>query len=72
MDLILALLPSHPVMKADDLVDAAIASPDLGEQLTIPSLPDTDDWEAYQAARQNLIPKLSLRSPAVRYGVMAT
>ncbi len=65
-------LPSHVVMKADDLVDAAIASPDLGEQLTIPSLPDTDDWEAYQAARQNLIPKLSLRSPAVRYGVMAT
>ncbi len=50
MDLILALLPSHPVMKADDLVGAAIAGPDLGEQLTIPSLLDTDDWEAYQAA----------------------
>jgi hypothetical protein len=35
---------------------------------TFPSLPDIADWEAYEAARQNMIPKLSLSSPAVRYG----
>lgn len=64
-------LPSQIVMKADDLVDAAIAGFDIGELVTIPSLPDIADWEAYEAARQNTIPKLSLSSPAVRYGVTA-
>lgn len=64
-------VPSHIIMKADDMVDAAIAGLDLGELVTIPSLPDITDWEAYEAARQNMIPKLSLRSPAVRYSVTA-
>jgi len=64
-------LPSEVVMKADDLVDAAIAGFDQGELVTIPSLPDIADWEAYEAARQNLIPKLSRSSPAARYGVTA-
>lgn len=64
-------VPSHIIMKADDMVDAAIAGLDLGELVTIPSLPDLADWEAYEAARQNMIPKLSLRSPAVRYSVTA-
>jgi short-subunit dehydrogenase len=65
-------VPSHLIMRADDMVDAAIAGLDLGELVTIPSLPDITDWEAYEAARQNMIPKLSLRSPAVRYSVTAT
>jgi short-subunit dehydrogenase len=30
-------------------------------------VPDVADWETYEAARQNLIPKLSLSSPAGRY-----
>ena len=42
---------------------------DQGELITIPALPDMADWEAYETARQNLIPKLSLRTPARRYGV---
>jgi short-subunit dehydrogenase len=63
-------LPSEVVMKADDMVDAAIAGFDHDELVTIPSLPDIGDWEAYEAARQNLIPKLSLSSPAARYGVV--
>ena len=33
----------------------------------LPSLPDVADWEAYEAARQHLMPNLSLRSPAPRY-----
>jgi len=62
-------VPSQIVMGADDLVDAAIAGLDQGELVTIPSLPDLADWQAYEAARQKLLPKLSLSSPAARYGV---
>ena len=60
-------LPAEVVMNADDMVEAAIAGFELGETITIPSLPDVADWETYEAARQNLIPKLSLSSPAGRY-----
>jgi hypothetical protein len=60
-------LPREVVMSADDMVDAAIAGFEQGEMITIPSLQDVADWEAYEAARQNLIPKLSLSSPATRY-----
>jgi uncharacterized protein len=60
-------LPAGVVMNADDMVEAAIAGFELGEIITIPSLPDVADWETYEAARQNLIPKLSLSSPAGRY-----
>ena len=63
----LAGLPAEVVMDADEMVEAAIAGFELGETITIPSLPDVADWEAYEAARQNLIPKLSLSSPAGRY-----
>jgi len=62
-------VPGELVMKADEMVDAAIAGFDQGELVTIPSLPDITDWEAYEAARQNLIPKLFLSSPAARYDV---
>jgi short-subunit dehydrogenase len=60
-------LPSEIVMQADDMVDAALAGLDLGEHVTIPSLPDAADWDAYEAARQTLIPNLSLNVPAARY-----
>jgi len=61
--------PREFVMTADDAVDAALAGLDMGELVTIPSLPDVAEWEAYEAARQNMLPRLSLSSPAVRYGV---
>jgi uncharacterized protein len=64
-------VPSRMVMKADDLVDAALAGLDQGELVTIPSLPDIADWEAYEAARQRMIPKLSLADPSGRYGINA-
>jgi uncharacterized protein len=60
-------LPSEIVMQADDMVDAALAGFDQGEIVTIPSLPDAADWDAYEAARQKLIPNLSLNVPAARY-----
>jgi uncharacterized protein len=60
-------LASKSVMKADAVVDAAVAGFDHGELVTIPSLPDVADWEAYEAARQKMIPELSLSTPATRY-----
>jgi short-subunit dehydrogenase len=62
-------VPNDMVMKADAMVDAALVGFDQGEVFTIPSLPDSAEWDAYEAARQKLIPKLSLSSPASRYRI---
>jgi uncharacterized protein len=62
-------VPREMIMNADEMVDAALAGFDQGELITIPSLPDLTDWEAYEAARQKLIPNLSLSVPAARYRV---
>ena len=63
----LADLPAQIVMPADQMVDAALAGLDQGEFVTIPALPDASDWDAYEAARQKLMPNLSLSTPAARY-----
>lgn len=60
-------LPDAMVMGAEDLVDAALAGLDMGEQVTIPSLPDVAQWEALTAARHAMGPNLSLKKPAPRY-----
>lgn len=60
-------LPEGMLMDVDKMVDAALAGLDRGESITIPSLPDLADWESYESARQHMIPKLSLSSPAGRY-----
>ena len=67
----IATLPPSMLMDVDEMVDAALVGLDRGESVTIPSLPDIADWEAYEAARKNMIPKLSLRSPAMRYSATA-
>jgi uncharacterized protein len=64
-------LPSEIVMSTDDMVDAALAGLDQGELITIPSLPDAADWEAYESARQKLAPNLSRKIPAARYRARA-
>lgn len=64
-------LPGEIVMRADHMVDAALAGFDQGELVTIPSLPDVADWDAYEAARQKLMPNLSRQEPAARYRVGA-
>src|SRR5476651_2138204 len=45
-------LPKGIVMSADDMVDAALAGLDQGEVVTIPSLPDKAEWDAFDAARR--------------------
>lgn len=61
-------LPGEIVMTAAAMVDAALAGLDLGEFVTVPSLPDVADWNAFEAARQALLPNLSRAEPAARYG----
>jgi hypothetical protein len=65
-------LPQEIVMTADDMVDAALAGLDQGELVTIPALPEIADWQAYEAARQKLMPNLSRNQPAARYRARAT
>jgi short-subunit dehydrogenase len=60
-------LPPQIVMSGDDLVDSALAGLDLGEFATVPSLPASDDWNAFEQARLALRPNLSRVKPASRY-----
>lgn len=62
-------LPSQIVMSAHDMVDASLAGLDQGELITIPSLPDAADWQAFEDARRKLSPNLSHAKPATRYGI---
>lgn len=61
-----AMMPGM-VMDAGDLVDAALAGFDLGEEVTIPPLADESLWTAYEAARHALAPHLSRKDVAARY-----
>jgi uncharacterized protein len=62
-------LPAHIVMSAEDLVDAALAGFDLRETVTVPSLPESSDWDTFEANRLVLQPKLSRSVPADRYRI---
>ena len=59
------------IMEVGELVDAALAGLDADELVTIPSLPDPTDWQAFTDARAKLAPNLSHNHPAPRYGVRA-
>lgn len=60
-------LPPERTMAVDELVDAALKGLELGERITIPSLPDAQDLADAEAARLKLAPNLSWQHPAVRY-----
>jgi short-subunit dehydrogenase len=62
-------LPTEIVMSTEDLVDAALAGLDQGELVTLPSLQDISQWNAYEAARQAMMPNLSRSKPAPRYNI---
>jgi short-subunit dehydrogenase len=65
-------LPQEIVMSADDMVDAALAGLDQGEQVTIPALQDKAEWDAYEAARRAMSERLSSADAAPRYGIHRT
>lgn len=62
-------LPAQIVMSADDLVDAALAGLDLGETITIPSLPNQADWDRFESARRALAEKIPNAIAAPRYNL---
>ncbi|MFL6710591.1 MAG: SDR family NAD(P)-dependent oxidoreductase [Massilia sp.] len=60
-------LPSSIVMRADDMVDAALAGLAQGEVVTIPSLHEGGKWTRYEAARRELSGLFGNAAPAPRY-----
>ena len=60
-------LPPERVMEVDDMVEAALRGLEMGERITIPSLPDYQDLLDSEAARLKLSPNLSRNQPAARY-----
>jgi short-subunit dehydrogenase len=60
-------LPKEIVMPVEEAVDAALAGLDAGELVTIPSLPNVEDWNRYVATRKALQPFLSRAHAAQRY-----
>jgi len=57
------------VMEVDELVDAALTGFDRREPVTIPSLPDAEQWNAFNAARQAMLPNLAQPHAAERYRI---
>ncbi len=55
------------VMDVGELVDAALVGFDRREAITIPSLPDFAQWEAFAAARQAMLPNFRQIHAAARY-----
>jgi hypothetical protein len=68
-DLPIRNLPAAIVMSAEDMVDAALAGLDQGEIVTIPSLPEKAEWDAFEAARRAMSGRLSSTTPARRYNI---
>jgi short-subunit dehydrogenase len=60
-------IPADMVMEAAEMVDAALSGLDQGELVTIPSLPDSAEWDAFVAARHVMAPNLSRSTAAARY-----
>ena len=60
-----------PLMEVDELVDAALVGFDRREAITIPSLPDANQWNAFDAARQVMLPDFNQLRAADRYHLAA-
>ncbi len=60
------------VMDVDELVDAALVGFDRREAVTIPPLPDIEQWIAFDAARQAMAPNFVQEHAAARYRVEAS
>ncbi|WOA54340.1 SDR family NAD(P)-dependent oxidoreductase [Dickeya solani] len=58
------------VMEVEELVDAALVGFDRREPVTIPPLHEAVQWEAYQNARQAMLPGFAQSHAAARYRLM--
>ena len=59
------------LMSADAMVDAGLAGLDQGEAVTIPSLPDKAERDAFEGARLAMAARLSRAVPAARYRLVS-
>ena len=55
------------VMDVNEMVDAALVGFDRREAVTLPSLPDANQWDAYDAARKAMLPNFANAHAANRY-----
>jgi short-subunit dehydrogenase len=55
------------MMDVGELVDAALLGFDRREAITIPSLPDVKQWDAFNTARQAMLPNFRNEHAAPRY-----
>jgi uncharacterized protein len=60
---------SEITMRADDLVDAALAGLDAGELVTIPGLHEAEAWTQWEQERRAMAPKFRNPKPAPRYHI---
>lgn len=65
-----ATLP--PMMEVGELVDAALVGFDRREAITIPPLHDGSLWDAFNVARQAMLPGFRTVHPAPRYTAAST
>jgi uncharacterized protein len=54
-------------MGVGELVDAALVGFDRRETITMPWLPDVDQWEIFATARQAMVLNSRQEHPAARY-----
>jgi short-subunit dehydrogenase len=57
------------VMDVNEMVDAALVGFDRREAVTLPSLPDVRQWEAFDTARQAMLPNFANGHAAARYSL---
>jgi short-subunit dehydrogenase len=55
------------VMEVDEMVDAALVGFDRRESVTIPPLPDAEQWTAFDEARKAMLPGFRQERAAKRY-----
>ena len=60
---------SDTTMRAEDLVDAALAGFDAGELVTIPALHEAEAWTRWEQERREMAGKFRNAKPAPRYHV---
>jgi uncharacterized protein len=60
---------SDTTMRAEDMVDAALAGFDAGELVTIPALHETEAWTQWEQQRRAMAAKFRNPKPAPRYNV---
>jgi short-subunit dehydrogenase len=55
------------VMEVGDLVDAALVGFDRREAITIPPLPEVEQWDRFAEARKAMMQNFGHKHPAERY-----